>query len=214
MICLFLDRSDWYDRSIPRGIQPRFICQQDGLDEVEQNFMDELSYRVIHEQLRLTVIYPITMAAFSLLNSSNVTEQNRSIVLEQLCTDKNILFTENADIPGYFSLDYQISWPTSNDQIMLRQRLLSLYPDILEPIKSHQLTMKITGDRLVDAATLMKLIMYRNTCLHLFAKPAYILLACQANSQVSFLHSIDELNVVDGFFFVDRNLVRSVEIFL
>lgn len=188
-----LDRSDWFDRSIPRGIQPRFICQQDGLDEVEQSFVDELSYQVINEQQRLTVIYPITMAAFSLLNLSNLTGKNRSVSLEQMFIDKNILFTENADVPGYFSSNYQISWPTMNDQNILKQRLPSLYSDLLEFVGNNQLTMKMTGDRLVDAASLMKLIMYRNTCLHLFAKPAFVLLACQANSQVIHL-KIDEIS--------------------
>jgi glycerone phosphate O-acyltransferase len=171
-------RSDRFDRSIPRGIQPRFICQQDGFDEIEQSFIDEISYRVIHEQQRLTVIYPITIAAFSLLNLST---KNRSVSIEQLFSDKNILFLENTGVCEYFSSNYQISWPTDNNQNNFKQRLLSLYSDIFEPIGNNQLALKITGDRLIDATSLMKLIMYRNTCLHLFAKPAYILLACQVN---------------------------------
>ena len=66
----------------------------------------------------------------------------------------------------------------------LKQRLLSIYSDVFESFGNNYLTLKMTGDRLVDAALLMKLIMYRNICLHLFAKPAYILLACQINCQV------------------------------
>lgn len=130
------------------------------------------------------MIYPITIAAFSFLNSSIVVSKNRSVSIEQLFSVKNTLFLENTDVPGYFSSHYQISWPSENDKNNLKQRLLSLYPDIFEFIGNNQLSLKMTGDRLVDASLLMKLIMYRNTCLHLFAKPAYILLACQANSQV------------------------------
>ncbi len=128
------------------------------------------------------MIYPITIAAFSLLN----TPKTRSVSIEQLFLDKNILFTENSGVPEYFSSDHQISWPTDNDQNNFKQRLLSLYSDVFESTGNNQLTLKMTGDRLIDSALLMKLIMYRNTCLHLFAKPAYILLACQANSQVNF----------------------------
>jgi hypothetical protein len=130
------------------------------------------------------VIYPITIAAFSFLNSSIVTTKNRSVLIEQLFTDKNTLFIENTGVLEYFSSHYQISWPSNNDQNNLKQRLLSLYSDVFQLIGNNQLTLKMTDDRLSDAALLMKLIMYRNTCLHLFAKPAYILLACQANSQV------------------------------
>ena len=132
------------------------------------------------------MIYPITIASFSLLNPSIVTNKTRSISIEQLFIDKNLLFTENSGVAEYFSSDYQISWSNDNDQNNFKQRLLSIYSDIFESIGNNQLTLKTTGDRLVDAALLMKLIMYRNTCLHLFAKPAYILLACQANSQVNF----------------------------
>ncbi len=177
-------RSDTFNRSILRSIEPRFICQPDGFNELEQNFVDELSYRVVNEQQRLIVIYPITIAAFSLLNSSIVASKNRSISFEQLLSDKNILFTENTGVPEHFSSDYQISWPSENDKNNLKQRLLSLYSDLFQVTGNNQLTLKMTGDRLVDATLLMRLIMYRNTCLHLFAKPAYILLACQANSQV------------------------------
>jgi 1-acyl-sn-glycerol-3-phosphate acyltransferase len=180
-----LNNKDIFNRSIPRGIQPNFICQQDGFNELEQNFLDELSYRVIHEQQCLTVIYPITIAAFSFLNSSIVTTKNRSISIEQLFIDKNILFIDNTGVLEYFSSHYQISWPSNNDKNHLKQRLLSLYSDIFELFGYNQLTLKMSGDRLIDASLLMKLIMYRNTCLHLFAKPAYILLACQMNSQVT-----------------------------
>lgn len=175
---------DTFNRSIPRSIQPRFICEQDGFNEFEQNFIDELSYRVVNEQQSLTVIYPITIAAFSFLNTSIVTTKNRSVLIEQIFIDKNILFFENTSVTEYFSSQYQISWPSNNDQNYLKQRLLTLYSDVFEPIGNNQLTLKTTNDRLSDASLLMKLIMYRNTCLHLFAKPAYILLACQLNSQV------------------------------
>ncbi|CAF4365025.1 unnamed protein product, partial [Adineta steineri] len=40
--------------------------------------------------------------------------------------------------------------------------------------------------------------MYRNTCLHIFAKPAYILLACQVNSQ--FPISYEQLKTYYHFF--------------
>jgi glycerone phosphate O-acyltransferase len=182
---------DTFNRSIPRGIQPRFICQQDGFNEFEQNFTDELSYRIINEQQRLTVIYPITIAAFSFLNSSIVSSKNRLISIEKLFIDKNILCIENTGVLEYFSSHYQISWPSNNDQNHLKQRLLTLYSDIFESIGNNYLTLKMIDDRLIDSALLMKLIMYRNTCLHLFAKPAYILLSCQAYSQVEKKTSIE-----------------------
>ena len=63
--------------TVPRGIEPRFICEQARyLTKLEQDFVDELSYRVVKEQQRLTVIYPITIAAFSFLTSSIVTSKN------------------------------------------------------------------------------------------------------------------------------------------
>jgi hypothetical protein len=167
-----------------RSIEPRFICQPDGFNELEQNFVDELSYRVVNEQQRLIVIYPITIAAFSFLSSSIVTSKTRSVSIDQLFMDKNILFTENVDVPQHFSSHYQISWSSDNDKNSLKQRLLSIYSDVFESFGNNNLTLKMTGDRLVDAALLMKLIMYRNIGLHLFAKPAYILLACQINCQV------------------------------
>jgi glycerone phosphate O-acyltransferase len=199
-----LNGKDLIDRSIPRGIQPRFICQQDGFNEIEQNFIDELSYRVVNEQQRLTVIYPITIAAFSLLHSSIITTKIRSVSIEQLFLDKNRLFIENSGVLEYFSSQYQISWPLDNDQNNLKQRLLTLYSDVFELNGNNQLTLKMSGDRLIDATLLMKLIMYRNTCLHLFAKPAYILLACQMNSQVEKSNSAKEITY---HFILDINLL-------
>lgn len=173
-----------FERSIPRSIQPRFICEQDSFNQIEQKFMDELSYRIVYEQNSLIVVYPIAIAAFSFLNKSIITSNNRLLSIEQLFIDKNILFYENTGVPEYFSSHYQISWPSNNDQNHLKQRLVTLYPDIFQSFGNNQLKLNLTNDRLNDAALLMKLIMYRNTCLHLFAKPAYILLACQLNSQV------------------------------
>ncbi|CAF3742024.1 unnamed protein product [Adineta steineri] len=178
------NHSDTFNRSVPRSLQPRFICQQDAFTVSEQKFSDEISYRVVNEQQRRTVIYPITIAAYSLLKSPIVTtSKDRSILIEQLVIDKNILFTENTNILEHFSSQYQISWPVENDKIILKDRLLSIYSDVFEMTRNNFLTLKMSGDRLADASILMKLIMYRNTCLHIFAKPAYILLACQVNSQ-------------------------------
>ena len=170
---------------MPRGIEPRFICQQDGLSQLEQNFLDDLSYRVVNEQQRSTVIFPITSVAYSFLHSSMLTAKNRSIPTAQLYTDKTSLFHENASLLEQFSTEYRIHWPSDNDHNNFRQRLLSLYPDVFELVGGQSVALKITGDRLVDAALQMKLIMYRNTCLHLFAQPAYVLLMCQATSQVT-----------------------------
>jgi glycerol-3-phosphate O-acyltransferase len=130
------------------------------------------------------VIFPITVAAFSFLTSSIVTSKNRFVSIEQLYADKNSLFIDNTDVLDHFSSSYQIHWPSENDKTNIKQRLLSLYSDVFELVDNNHLTLKMTGDHLTDSALLLKLIMYRNTCLHLFAKPAYILLACQANSQV------------------------------
>ena len=170
---------------MPRGIEPRFICQQDGLSQLEQSFLDDLSYRVVNEQQRSTVIFPITSVAYSFLHSAILTPRSRSISTEQFYADKTSLFNENIGLLEQFSTDYRIHWPSDNDHNNFRQRLVSLYPDVFELVGGQNVALKITGDRLVDAALLMKLIMYRNTCLHLLAKPAYVLLACQANAQVN-----------------------------
>lgn len=170
---------------MPRGIEPRFVCQQDGLSQLEQGFLDDLSYRVVNEQQRSTVIFAITSVAYSFLHSSILTTKSRSIPTEQLYADKTSLFTENTGLLEQLSTDYRIHWPSDNDHNHFKQRLLSLYPDVFELLGGQNVALKITSDRLVDAALLMKLIMYRNTCLHLFAKPAYVLLACQASSQVN-----------------------------
>ncbi|CAF1426471.1 unnamed protein product [Adineta steineri] len=193
------NHSDTFNRSVPRSLQPRFICQQDAFTVSEQKFSDEISYRVVNEQQRRTVIYPITIAAYSLLKSPIVTtSKDRSILIEQLVIDKNILFTENTNILEHFSSQYQISWPVENDKIILKDRLLSIYSDVFEMTRNNFLTLKMSGDRLADASILMKLIMYRNTCLHIFAKPAYILLACQVNSQ--FPISYEQLKTYYHFF--------------
>ncbi|CAF1355527.1 unnamed protein product [Adineta steineri] len=193
------NHSDTFNRSVPRSLQPRFICQQDAFTVSEQKFSDEISYRVVNEQQRRTVIYPITVAAYSLLKSPIVTtSKDRSILIEQLVIDKNILFTENTNILEHFSSQYQISWPVENDKIILKDRLLSIYSDVFEMTRNNFLTLKMSGDRLADASILMKLIMYRNTCLHIFAKPAYILLACQVNSQ--FPISYEQLKTYYHFF--------------
>jgi hypothetical protein len=92
-----------------------------------------------------------------------------------------------------FSSHHELCWSSvDNGDGSLQQRLLFLYSDMFDLVSGNNLTLKMTGDRLADAALLMKLIMYRNTCLHLFAKPAYVLLACQAFSQVidCFLYKI------------------------
>jgi hypothetical protein len=157
------------------------------------------------------VIYPITIAAFSFLNSSIVTSKTRSVSIEQLFIDKNTLFTEHTSVVEHFSSHYQISWPSDNDRNYLKQRLLSIYSDVFEFAGNNNLTLKITGDRLGDAALLMKLIMYRNIGLHLFAKPAYILLACQANSQVEKKHILINKNIV---FILAFNLIRTTKEFL
>ncbi|CAF0927836.1 unnamed protein product [Rotaria sordida] len=191
-------RCDTFDRCIPRGIQPRSICQQDGFNELEQNFLNELSYRIVNEQQCLTIIYPITVTAFSFLNSSVVMPKNRSISMEQLFIDKNTLFIENTSVIEDFSTHYQIFWPSNNDKNNLKQRLLSIYSDVFELTGNNHLKLKMTGDRLVDAALIMKMIMYRNTCLHLLAKPVYILLACQVNSQSSI--SYKQLKTYYNFF--------------
>lgn len=174
-----------FERSIPRGIEPRFICQPDGLNNLEQRFLDNLSYRVVNEQQRLTVVFPITIAAFSLLNSLTITSNDRSVSLEQIYTDKRSLFVENSRVLEHFSSTYQLYWPSDNNHQHLQQRLLSVYPDVFDVSGDQRLVLKMTGDRLNDTALLMKLIMYRNTCVHLVAKPAFILLACQANVQVN-----------------------------
>ncbi|CAF1347772.1 unnamed protein product [Adineta steineri] len=193
------NHSDTFNRSVPRSLQPRFICQQDAFTVSEQKFSDEISYRVVNEQQRRTVIYPITIAAYSLLKSPIVTtSKDRSILIEQLVIDKNILFTENTNILEHFSSQYQISWPVENDKIILKDRLLAIYSDVFEMTRNNFLTLKMSGDRLADASILMKLIMYRNTCLHIFAKPAYILLACQVNSQ--FPISYEQLKTYYHFF--------------
>ncbi|UJR28788.1 hypothetical protein I4U23_010014 [Adineta vaga] len=190
--------SDAFNRSIPRSIQPRSICQQDVFTDAEQRFSDELSYRIVNEQQSLTVIYPITIAAFSFLTTSIEISKNRSVSIEQLLINRKILFTDNTGVPEHFSTHYQISWPMENDENSLKQRLLTIYSDVFELSEKNCLTLKMTGDRLVDATLLMKLIMYRNTCLHLFAKPAYILLACQTNSQIPI--SYDQLKINYHFF--------------
>ncbi|CAF3150372.1 unnamed protein product [Rotaria socialis] len=191
-------RCDSFNRSIPRGVQPRFTCQPDGFNELELNFVDQLSYRIVHEQQRLTAIYPITVVAFSFLSSFTVMPRSRSVSLEQLFADKETLFIEHNDIVEYYSTNCQIFWPSNNDKNNLKQRLLSLYSDVFDISGNNHLKLKITGDNLVDASLLMKLIMYRNTCLHLFAKPAYILLACQVNSQASI--SYQQLKTYYHFF--------------
>ncbi|CAF0897903.1 unnamed protein product [Rotaria sp. Silwood1] len=189
---------DPFNRRVPRGIQPRSVCQYDGFNELEENFLDEISYRIVNEQQSLTAIYPITVVAFSFLNSSITMSRDRSMSIEQLFIDKNTLFIENANVLKDFSTHYEIFWPSNNDKNNLKQRLLSLYSDIFELIGNNHLKLKMTGDRLVDAALLMKLIMYRNICLHFFAKPAYILLACQATTQSSI--SYKELKTYYHFF--------------
>lgn len=131
------------------------------------------------------MIYPITVVAFSLLNSSITTIKNRSVSLQQLFTDKDTLFSEHNSVLEHFSCHYQIFWPSTNDHNNIRQRILSLYSDVFEIVGTNRIKLKVTGNRLTDGSLIMKLIMYRNTCLHLFAKPAYILLACQVNSQVN-----------------------------
>jgi len=168
-----------FERIIPRGIEPRFICQQSVFNQNEEEFLNEISYRIINEQQRLTVIYPITLIAWSFLNN-----QNQSLTIEQIVRNKQILFTEHLDVPQHFSTDYQISWPVDNNESILKQRLVALYSDLLTFDQHQQLTLKVTGDKLNDSALIMKLIMYRNTCLHLFAKPSFILLICRQNCQV------------------------------
>ena len=185
MIDVILGNENPFERSAPRGIEPRFICQPDGLNNLEQRFLDDLSYRVVNEQQRLTVIFPMTIVAFSLLNSSTITTNNRFVSLEQIYTDKRSLFVENSRVLEHFSSTYQLYWPSDNNQQHLTQRLLSVYQDVFDISGDQRLVLKMTGDRLNDTALLMKLIMYRNTCLHLFAKPAFILLACQSNVQVN-----------------------------
>lgn len=151
---------------------------------MEESFADELSYRVVTEQQRLTAVYPISIAALSFLNSITSLPRNRFVSLEQLCINKERLFTDNIEVIKDYSTDYELFWPSNNDTINLKRRLLSLYSDVFETNSNNQLKLNMTGDNLVDAALVMKLMMYRNTCVHLFAKPAYILLACQTNSQV------------------------------
>ena len=186
---IHLENRDVFHRSVPRGIEARFICQQNGLNDLEQQFLDNLSYRIVHEQQRLTVIFPITMAALSFLQNASLPMQQRSISTHQIVSDKNILFRENIKMLEHFSTTYQLYWPSENEDQLLPQRLLSIYSDVLEISNDRCLKLKTTGDRLTDTALLMKLVMYRNTCLHLFSKPAFILLACQSDAQVRNYHN-------------------------
>jgi hypothetical protein len=180
-----LECHDRFRRCLPRAIQPRFICQQDGLNDFEQEFLDEISYRIVHEQQSSTVIFPITLAALSFLQSSTVNTRNRFISMKQIYTDKNTLLVDNSRLLDYSSSNYQVYWPSDNDEQHLKQRLLTVYSDVFDISGDKSLRLKMTGDRLSDTSLLMKLVMYRNTCLHLFAKSSYILLACQMRNQVN-----------------------------
>ena len=209
ILLIVLGDSETFNRSIPRGIRPRFTCQQDGFNDFEQSFINEISYRIVNEQQRLTVIYPITAVACSFLNSTIITNKNRSISIEQIINDKNTLFMENNNIlEYYFSSNYQIFWPSTNEKINLEQRLILLYSDIFELIGNNHLRLKMTDNYAINASLLMKLIMYRNTCLHLFSKPAYILLACKTNSQVRRTHKIFTCH----YFHVDKT--EKIDYFL
>ncbi|CAF1636083.1 unnamed protein product, partial [Adineta ricciae] len=130
------DQSDAFNRSVPRTLQPRSICQQDAFTDAEQRFTDELSYRIVNEHQSLTVIYPITVAAFTFLNTSN----NRSVSIDQLLTDKKTLFLDNTGVAEHFSSHYQISWPVENERNCLKQRLLTIYSDVFECTENNHLT--------------------------------------------------------------------------
>ena len=171
-----------FQRSIPRGVESRFLSQQNGLSHFEQNFLDDLSYRIVNEQQRLTVVFPMALVSFSFLRNS----KNRILSVEQIFNEKTTLIDENRRVFDYFSSNFQIFWPNETNRDEFSKRLLNIYSDVFDLTSDNQLRLKMTGDRSNDASLMMKLVMYRNTFLHFLAKPTYILLICKTNSQVNF----------------------------
>lgn len=127
------------------------------------------------------------MVAYSLLQSAATPIEKRNSSIQQIVNDKNILLRKHAKVLQYFSKAYQVCWPSENEEQGLYQRITSLYSDVFQLTNDYQLKLQVTGDRSTDSSILMKLVMYRNTCLHLFAKPSFILLVCHTDSQVRLL---------------------------